>query len=817
MAQNADRGELVPRRVSSPTHHTLLKYSDRGPSYDDAAAFARRSEFQQSSFQPLRLRLASSGDFSMPIPIPVLDLDANNSSAAGTGYVTTFTENGPAVAIADSDVSITNSSGTIYNAQVLFEGAALQGESLAVSGTLPAGITASAGGGGSLMLSGAASFASYQIALNQVVYSNSSHNPNTSDRTLDIRVTDDPALANGYSNIATTTIHIQPVDDAPVAQNGSAQGSEDTVITNALVATDVDGPQLNYIVVNQPAHGSVTVNANGIFSYSPAANFNGADSFTFKANDGTLDSNVATVALTVFPVPDAPVITSNGGGDTATVSIPENTTAVTTDTATDPDGGSISWSIVGGADRNKFLIDAVTGVLSFIPAEVPDFETPRDSAHNNSYLVQIRAFNGSLSDDQTITVNVTDVPEPPVITSNGGGDTATVSIPENTTAVTVVTATDPAAHPITYSIIGGNDQDRFLIDPTIGVLSFNPVFGPDFESPRDSDHNNSYIVQVRAFDGSLPDDQTITVNVTDVPDAPSKLHWIKSVDIGAHPAGWLPAGFGDYNNDGTSDVFWYNSSNGDGEVWKLQNGQWAGSVDNGNHPSGYIPVGSGDFNHDGTSDVLWTNPATSDTDIWLLSNGQWAGSTTIGTHPAGYQIAGVGDFNHDGTSDVVWFNSSNNDVDVWLVQNGHWAGSVDAGTHPAGYQIAGIGDFNHDGTSDILWVNPTTLDTDIWLLNNGGWAGSTTIGTHPAGYRVAGIGDFNQDGTSDVVWYNPTTNDVDIWLVQNGHWAGSVGLGAHPAGSQLIGVGDFDHNGVPDIMWRDSVSGHIENWLLNFS
>jgi hypothetical protein len=747
-----------------------------------------------------------------------LDLDGNNSSGApDPGYVTTFTENGPAVAIADSDVSILNSSGTIYNAVI--SGARGQFDSLAVNGSLPDGITAN-DNGSALILSkaGGAPPASFQAALHQIVYSNSSHNPGTTSQTISITVTDSPGLTN-ISNVAVTRIHIQPVDDAPVAQNGSAQGPEDTVITNALMATDVDGPQLSYIVVAQPAHGTVTVNPGGIaFNYTPNLNFNGADSFTFKANDGTLDSNIATISLTVFPVPDAPVITSNSGGDTATVSIPENTTAVTTMTATDPDGGSISWMIVGGDDRNRFLIDATTGALSFIPVEVPNFENPRDADHNNSYVVQVQAFNGSLTDDQTITVNVTDVPEPPVITSNGGGDTAIISINENDTSVTVVTATDPAGLPITYSIAGGSDGDKFVIDPTIGVLSFNPAFGPDFETPSDSDRNNSYIVQVRALDGSLSDDQTITVNVIDIPgDVPSRLHWIKSVDVGAHPAGYQVSGIGDFNKDGTSDVLWFNPMTRDTDIWSLSNGHWAGSSTIGLHPAGYQISGIGDFNKDGTSDVLWYNPATHDTDIWTVINGHWAASSTIGLHPAGYDIAGIGDFNNDGTSDVLWYNPTTRDTDIWTVINGHWAASTTIGVHPPGYQIAGIGDFNHDGTSDVLWVNPTTNDTDVWTLNNGHWAGSTSIGSHPAGYQVAGIGDYNKDGTDDVVWYNPSNNDVDVWLVQNGHWAGSAGLGAHPLGSTLAGVGDFDHNGVSDIMWRNTSDGHIDNWMLTFS
>src|SRR5207245_2518026 len=56
-----------------------------------------------------------------------------------------------------------------------------------------------------------------------------------------------------------------------------------------------------------PTHGTLTLNANGSFTYTPAANFNGADSFTYTANDGALGSNVATVSLTIRPVNDAPV------------------------------------------------------------------------------------------------------------------------------------------------------------------------------------------------------------------------------------------------------------------------------------------------------------------------------------------------------------------------------------------------------------------------------------------------------------------------------------------------------------------------------
>src|SRR5262249_58120311 len=67
-----------------------------------------------------------------------------------------------------------------------------------------------------------------------------------------------------------------------------------------------EGSTLTAILVAGPTHGTLTLNANGSFSYTPSANYNGPDSFSYKVSDGSLDSNVATVLLTVNPVNDFP-------------------------------------------------------------------------------------------------------------------------------------------------------------------------------------------------------------------------------------------------------------------------------------------------------------------------------------------------------------------------------------------------------------------------------------------------------------------------------------------------------------------------------
>ncbi|MEJ0078343.1 MAG: Ig-like domain-containing protein [Alphaproteobacteria bacterium] len=509
--------------------------------------------------------------------------------------------------------------------------------------------------------------------------------------------------SDGHSTTFDTfDLTITPVNDAPVAQDGSASGTG--VINGVLVATDADGDPLLYGLVAQASHGTVAVNSNGTFTYTPSGGYTGADSFTYKASDGALDSNIATERLNPN-LNQPPSITSNGGGDTATASIAENTTAVTTVVATDPDAGTtLAYSISGGADAALFQINASTGALSFKSA--PDFEHPADADHNNSYIVQVTASDGALSDNQVITANVTDVPEPPHW----------------------IASSDMGTHPAGYVPFRTGD---FNLDGTTDILWYN------------SSTNDVDLWKI------------------------SNGKWAGSVDVGTHPAGYNLIARGDYNHDGNLDLLWANPTSGDVDIWKLQNGQWTGSADVGTHPPGAQALVGGDFNGDGTRDLLWYNASSNSAEVWMIQNAQWAASVDIGAHPAGWQPLGTDDIDHDGTSDVVWYNPTTRDIDVWKISNGHWAGSIDVGTHPAGYAPAGIADFNNDGSPDILWFNPTTGDTDLWLLQNGHWTASVDLGTHPLGWVPAGIGDFNHDGNADILWRDPVTNHVETWLLSN--------------------------------------------------
>ena len=118
------------------------------------------------------------------------------------------------------------------------------------------------------------------------------------------------------SNTATVTITVNSVNDAPVATDDTATTNEDTALTVAAPGvlandSDADGDTLSAALVTDVAHGTLVLAADGSYTYTPAANFNGTDTFTYTASDGSLPSNVATVTITVNPVNDAPVATDD--------------------------------------------------------------------------------------------------------------------------------------------------------------------------------------------------------------------------------------------------------------------------------------------------------------------------------------------------------------------------------------------------------------------------------------------------------------------------------------------------------------------------
>ena len=190
-----------------------------------------------------------------------------------------------------------------------------------------------------------------------------------------------------------------------------------------------------------------------------------------------------------------------------TFSVAENTTTVGMVTATDADSPTLTYSIAG-ADAGFFTIIANTGALSFTAA--PDFETRADAGADNVYNITVQASDGTLSANQAVTVTVTNVNDvAPVFAA----PPAAFSVPENTTVVGPVTATDADGPTLTYSIAGA-DAGFFTIIANTGALSFTAA--PDFETRADAGADNIYNVTVQASDGTLSANKAVTVTVTDV-------------------------------------------------------------------------------------------------------------------------------------------------------------------------------------------------------------------------------------------------------------------------------------------------------------
>lgn len=211
------------------------------------------------------------------------------------------------------------------------------------------------------------------------------------------------SVSDGQLTSATASIavNVAPVNDAPVAQAGTAAGNEDTPITGSVTATDVDSASLTYSVVSGPAadKGTLEFNPDGSYTFTPIKDFFGEVTFTYKANDGSADSNVETVKITVNPVNDAPVAVD----DTGTVAEEGTVTIDVLANDTDVDGPSKTIASVK-VDPAQGTAEIVDGKVVFTAAK--DF--------NGDATITYTVSDGTLSDEGQAVVKVMPVNDAPV-------------------------------------------------------------------------------------------------------------------------------------------------------------------------------------------------------------------------------------------------------------------------------------------------------------------------------------------------------------------------------------------------------------------
>ena len=358
-----------------------------------------------------------------------------------------------------------------------------------------------------------------------------------------VRVTD----SGGLTYDETFTINLTNVNEAPTGADTTVTISEDTshTLTTANFGFgDVDaGDSLSAIRIDSlPGAGTLRLSGMNVTAgqviavsditagnlvFTPAADANGTGyaSFTFSVRDSNTAYDAApnTLTVNVTPVNDAPAITANTGSTTLEGGTDPITGAELAATDVDHGAAQLTYSIGTGPAHGRLELTTAPGVsaTTFTQADIAANRVVylHDGSETTSdqFTFTVSDGAGGSVGSTTVTLIVTPVNDAPTIVSGGGGATASYSVAENVTGITLVSGADVdlPAQALTYSINGGIDQALFSIDSSTGALSFTAP--RDFEVATDANSDNVYVVQVRVTDSQgAVSAQTIQVTVTDV-------------------------------------------------------------------------------------------------------------------------------------------------------------------------------------------------------------------------------------------------------------------------------------------------------------
>ncbi|WP_193452751.1 retention module-containing protein [Pseudomonas nitroreducens] len=306
------------------------------------------------------------------------------------------------------------------------------------------------------------------------------------------------ATESSNNDAATRTVDLNvtvyPVNDAPTSANQNQSTAEDTPLTGKIVASDVDGDTLSYAVKAgaTPAHGSVTVNAaTGDYTYTPAKDYNGPDSFTVRISDGKGGFADSVVNVNVTPVNDAPT-TADQSKTTA-----EDTALTGKIVATDVDGDTLSYTVQSGTAHGTLVLNTATGDYTYTPSK--DYNGP------DSFTVRVSDGKGGFV-DSVVNVNVTPVNDAPT-TADQSKTTA-----EDTALAGKIVASDVDGDTLSYAVKTGVAHGTLTLNTATGDYTYTPA--KDYNGP------DSFTVRVSDGKGGFAD-SVVNVNVTPVNDAPT--------------------------------------------------------------------------------------------------------------------------------------------------------------------------------------------------------------------------------------------------------------------------------------------------------
>ncbi|WPO97712.1 Ig-like domain-containing protein [Pseudomonas sp. HR96] len=297
---------------------------------------------------------------------------------------------------------------------------------------------------------------------------------------------------DGHGGTVSQTFNLDATNPAPTSSNSSFTTPENTAISGALVANDVDGDALSFTATQQPANGTLVLNANGTFTYTPAANFHGADSFTYQVRDADGGTVTAVVSLNVNDAPTTTPIGTQAANDSATVSI---------DAAShfsDANGDALTYSVNGLP--NGLEINAVSGLISGTLGSSASAGGPNN---DGIYAITVTANDGH-GGTVSQTFNL-DISNPAPTTAN-----ATFSTAENTVLSRALQASDSDGDALTFSTTQAPAHGSLMLNAD-GTFSYTPAAGYI--------GTDSFTYQVRDADGGLAS-AVVSLRVGQPNDAP---------------------------------------------------------------------------------------------------------------------------------------------------------------------------------------------------------------------------------------------------------------------------------------------------------
>jgi len=353
----------------------------------------------------------------------------------------------------------------------------------------------------------------------------------------------DNGTTNGASDskcaTGTVNVTVNPVNDTPVVANDAYNTNEDTTLNGSSVLandSDVDNDPLTAELVSTTHHGVLNFNVDGTFTYSPAANYNGPDSFTYKAKDpSNAESNVATVSLTINPVNDPPVAANDSYVTNSNSPLNVNAPGVL---ANDTDiDSSITAVLASGPSHGTLALNA-DGSFTYTPSS--------DYTGNDTFTYS--AYDGAAySNTATVTITVNDTVAP-VISSSVAMPLISATNSNLFNVGLIATATDNSGAPITVEVAVFGDED----DQT-------PTFNNTVHSPDAKDIGPSNTLRLRGERIESGDGRVYLIVLTAMDPSGNTSHSYQTVVV---PKGNKQANIDSVNAQAAAAVSYAQSHNG---------------------------------------------------------------------------------------------------------------------------------------------------------------------------------------------------------------------------------------------------------------